>query len=393
MTSPLLSPPLPDHDDGPAPPRRTMRPPRSLAVLLVVSALIGGGTSAAVLVATGATDGGTTTTTTVERTASTSSGGLDAGALYAGAAAGVVDITAKPSSSSSSAAPFGGGAPQQSQSTATGTGFVVDNAGHIVTAAHVVDGASSVTVKLQDGTTRDATVLGKDDATDIAVLKIDASGLTLHPLKLGSSSSIGVGEPVAAVGDPFGYDRSISTGIVSGVDRTISAPNGFTVAHAIQTDAAVNPGNSGGPVLNANGEVIGIVDQIATDGSAQQSSGVGFAVPIDLVASSLKTLEAGGRVEHAYLGVSTGDSSSAPAGAAVSSVASGGPAARGGLHAGDVVTAFDGTTIAGSNDLVAAIATHRPGDKVQLTVKRGSSTEHLTVTLGTQPTQAASNGR
>ena len=150
-------------------------------------------------------------------------------------------------------------------------------------------------------------MLGQDDATDVAVIKIDPSGLTLHPLTLGSSSSVGVGDDVAAIGDPFGYARSISTGIVSGVDRTIKAPNGFTIAHALQTDAAMNPGNSGGPVLNADGQVIGIADQIATDGSADQSSGVGFAVPIDLVKSALTTLKSGGTVEHAYVGVATGD--------------------------------------------------------------------------------------
>jgi putative serine protease PepD len=340
-------------------------------VLLVTSALLGGGVTAGVLVATGATSGGTTTTatTTIERTAS-ATGGINAGALYSSNAAGVVDITTR---------------------SGSGTGFVLDTSGHIATAAHVVDGTSSVTVKLQDGTTRAATVLGKDDATDIAVLKIDASGLTLHPLTLGSSASVDVGDQVAAIGDPFGYDRSISTGIISGVDRTIQAPNGFTVAHALQTDAAVNPGNSGGPVLDANGNVIGIVDQIATDGGADQSSGVGFAVPIDLVKSSLKTLEAGGHVTHAYLGVATADSSSGTAGAGVSSVAAGGPAAAGGLRAGDVVTAFDGTRITSSTDLVAAIATHKPGDQVQVTVRRGSSTEQLTVKLGTQPTQASSN--
>ena len=387
MTSSLLTPP--PEQWSPPPPRTPRRRTGPLAALLVTAALLGGATSAGVLVATGATRDAATTTT-IQRAASTTSGGLDASALYANTAAGVVDITAK-STSTASPTPFGG-APQQSGSTATGTGFVVDTNGHIVTAAHVVDGASSVSVKLQDGTTRTATVLGKDDATDIAVLKIDASGLTLHPLTLGSSSTIDVGTQVAAIGDPFGYARSLSTGIVSGVDRTIQAPNGFTVAHAIQTDAAVNPGNSGGPVLDANGSVIGIVDQIATDGSAQQSSGVGFAVPIDLVKSSLKTLEAGGQVKHAYLGVSTADGSSGAAGAAVSSVAAGGPAAGGGLRAGDIVTAFDGTSVGSSTDLVAAIATHQPGDHVQLTVRRGSNTEHLTVTLGTQPTQAASNG-
>ena len=202
----------------------------------------------------------------------TTSGGLDASSVYASAAPGVVDIAVD---------------------NGSGTGFVVDKDGHIVTAAHVVNGANSISVKFQDGTTRKATVLGQDDATDVAVIKIDPSGLTLHPLTLGSSASVGVGDDVAAIGDPFGYARSISTGIVSGVDRTIKAPNGFTVAHAIQTDAAMNPGNSGGPVLNADGQVVGIADQIATDGSADQSAGVGFAVPIDLVKSALDDAQVG----------------------------------------------------------------------------------------------------
>jgi putative serine protease PepD len=324
-------------------------------------------------------------TTTVERVATTTSsskpGGLNPSALYASTAAGVVDITSK-STSSAPSGPFGG-VPQQSQSTATGTGFVVDRQGHIVTAAHVVDGASSVTVRLQDGTTRKATVLGKDDANDIAVLGIDASGLKLHPLTLGSSASVGVGAAVAAIGDPFGYARSLSTGIVSGVDRTIQAPNGFTVAHAIQTDAAMNPGNSGGPVLDANGNVIGIADQIATDGNADQSSGVGFAVPVDLVKSTLKTLESGGRVQHAYLGIGTGDAASG--GATLSSVVGGGPASAAGLRAGDVVTSIGGTTVSSANDLVAAVAARKPGDRVAVTVRRGTQTLHVNVTLGTQP--------
>ena len=204
----------------------------------------------------------------------------------------MVDITSRGvTTTSGGGSPFGG--PSQSQSTATGTGFVVDGKGHIVTAAHVVDGASSITVKFQDGTTRTAKLLGKDNATDVAVLSVDPSGLTLHPLALGSSASLDVGDQVAAIGDPFTYERSLSTGIVSGLDRTISAPNGFTVAHAIQTDAALNPGNSGGPVLDAGGKVIGIVDQIATNGSSDTSSGVGFAVPIDLVRSELSTARGG----------------------------------------------------------------------------------------------------
>jgi putative serine protease PepD len=197
---------------------------------------------------------------------------------------------------------------------------------------------------------------------------------------------------VAAIGDPFGYERSISTGIVSGVDRTIQAPNGFTVAHAIQTDAAINPGNSGGPVLDAGGTVVGIADQIATGGGADQSSGVGFAVPIDLVKSALKTLESGGQVRHAYLGIASADSPTGTKGATISSVTPGGPAAGAGIRAGDVVTQIGGTAVADSNDLVAAIAAHQPGDKVDVTVKRGSGTQHLTITLGTQPTRAGAGG-
>jgi putative serine protease PepD len=236
-------------------------------------------------------------------------------------------------------------------------------------------------------------VLGTDEATDVAVLSVDPSGLTLHPLALGSSASLAIGDRVAAIGDPFTYDRSLSTGVVSGLDRTISAPNGFTVAHAIQTDAALNPGNSGGPVLDASGLVIGIVDQIATNGSSQTSSGVGFAVPIDLVRSELSKLEAGQTARHAYFGVSTSDLGTGTVGALIHSVSSSGPAASAGLRSGDVVTRIGSAAIKGTNDLVAAVAAHAPGDRVQVTVKRGSSTRTVTVTFGTQPTQAAQSGQ
>ena len=387
----------------PAPPGRGGRGPRrrGLALLLILTALGGGVAGAGLLLLTGAGDGTTTTTTTVTEAttaaaaqrsdASNASGGLDARTLYANANPGVVDITSRGiSSSGGGASPFGG---SNQSATATGTGFVVDGRGHIVTAAHVVEGASSISVKFQDGTTRTAKVLGTDEATDVAVLSIDPSGLTLHPLALGSSASLSIGDEVAAIGDPFTYDRSLSTGVVSGLDRTISAPNGFTVAHAIQTDAALNPGNSGGPVLDASGRVIGIVDQIATNGSSQTSTGVGFAVPIDLVRSELSKLEAGQTVRHAYLGVSTSDLGTGTAGALIQSVSSSGPAASAGLRSGDVVTRIGSAAIKGTNDLVAAVAAHAPGDRVQVTVKRGSSTQTVTVTLGTQPTQAAQSGQ
>jgi putative serine protease PepD len=365
----------------------------------MLSALLGGGVSAGVVAATGVMGNGAAPTTTVisgQSAASSSSGdgvtaGLDAQALYAGTSAGVVDITAKGvSSANTQTSPFGGAAPQ-SQSTATGTGFVIDGAGDIVTASHVVDGASSITITLQDGVTRTAKLLGKDDATDIAVLKIDAAGLTLHPLKLASSASLNVGDAVAAIGDPFGYARSISTGIVSGVDRTIDAPNGFTVAHAIQTDAALNPGNSGGPLLNAAGEVVGIADQIATGGS-DQNAGVGFAVPINLVTAELAKLKAGQTVSHAYLGVATSGTSTGTPGATVGTLTSGGPADHAGFRAADVITNFGGATITNANDLVAAIADHQPGDRVKVTARRGSQTIEMTVTLGTQPAQPTAGG-
>jgi putative serine protease PepD len=404
MSNSLLSPPPPsppgDRDPGPPgdshPPRGGRGPARrAIALLVVLTAILGGGAGAGLVLATGAGERTATTTVTEPATTtgtgdSSSSTGLNASALYAGTAAGVVDITSRGVTSPASDTPFG--APQQSESTATGTGFVVDGEGHIVTAAHVVDGASSISVKFQDGTTRTAKLLGKDDATDVAVLSVDAAGLTLHPLALGSSASLDIGDQVAAIGDPFTYERSLSTGIVSGLDRTISAPNGFTVAHAIQTDAALNPGNSGGPVLDASGKVIGIVDQIATNGSSQTSSGVGFAVPIDLVKSELSELEAGKSVSHAYLGVSTSTADTSTAGALVQSVSSGGPAADAGLRSGDIVTAIGTSTIQGTNDLVAAIASHHPGDRVEVTVRRGSQTVKVTVTLGTQPTQATSSG-
>jgi putative serine protease PepD len=270
--------------------------------------------------------------------------------------------------------PFG--PPSQSQTTAAGSGSVIDGQGRILTAAHVVQGASSIKVNFQDGTTRTARLLGADQSTDIALLKVDPSGLTLHPLALGSSNSLSVGDALAVIGDPFQYSRSLSTGVVSGLDRTIGATNGFSIAHAIQTDASLNPGNSGGPVLDAKGRLVGIADQIAT-------------VPIDLVKSELSQLESGAQVSHAYLGIETGNSSDGN-GALVGAVQGGGPAAAAGLKKGDVVTAFDGSAIHGSNDLVAAITAHRPGDKVKLTVRRGSSSVDVTATLATQPRQATS---
>jgi putative serine protease PepD len=370
----------------------TKRKSRFTALLAATALFVGSIGTAAAFKLTGSLGTTVVHNTTVQGSGKTGSGtNLDvttASSLYTSASPGVVDITAK-GTTTQSQGPFG--TPQSAQSTASGSGFVTDTQGHVVTAAHVVENASSITVQFQDGTTRTAQVLGSDQATDIAVLKVDPTGLTLHPLSLGSSSGLKVGDSVAAIGDPFGYDRSFSTGVVSGLDRTVSAPNGFTVAHAVQTDAAINPGNSGGPMLDANGNVIGIVDQIATGGSSDQNSGVGFAIPSDLVKSELATLEAGKQVQHAYIGVATSESGTS--GALVQQVVAGGPASAAGLKARDTVTAIDGKKVNGSSDLVAVVAAHKPGDKLTLTVRRNGSTVQLTVTLGVQPkTSPASTG-
>jgi S1-C subfamily serine protease len=372
-----------------------------------------------VLFAAGALGGGSGKTVTTIREAAattrtvadtTSAGGQSDEELYESTSPGVVEIkaTIKEGSSASEAeagqSPFGesgtpegyggempegfGAEPETSESMATGSGFEVDDEGTVVTAAHVVDEATSVKVILEDGTTRAAEVLGVDDASDLAVIRFDPEGAELHPLELGDSAALRVGASVAAIGAPFEYAWSFSTGIISGLERTIEAPNGFTVSHAIQTDAAVNPGNSGGPLLDAEGDVIGVVDQIATDGSADQSSGVGFAVPSNLVAAELEQLEAGETVEHAYLGVATSSSGEAVVGAEVAEVVGGSPAAEAGLEQGDVITELDGEPIDDTEDLVAAIAAHEPGEEVGMKVERGSKSLSVKARLGTQPAES-----
>jgi S1-C subfamily serine protease len=387
------------------------------AATIVAAWLAGGLLVVGVLFATGALPGGSTTkVTTVKEAAATTtvadtSGGdtTAAEALYESTSPGVVEIKATISGSSTETqtSPFGetegyGGSPEgfgeapegfgqeseTAESMATGSGFIVDEEGTVVTAAHVVDEASAVKVILQDGSVRSAEVLGVDDATDVAVIRFDPEGLELQPLELGDSSGVKVGASVAAIGAPFEYAWSFSTGIVSGLDRTIEAPNGFTVSHAIQTDAAVNPGNSGGPLLDSEGDVIGVVDQIATDGSADQSSGVGFAVPSNLVASELEQLEAGETVAHAYLGVSTGTASEGTPGAQVAEVVQGSPAAEAGLQEGDLITALGEEEITSTEDLVAAIAAREPGETVTLEIERDSRATSVKVTLGTQPAES-----
>jgi S1-C subfamily serine protease len=254
-----------------------------------------------------------------------------------------------------------------------------------------------------------AEVKGVDTATDVAVLKVDPSDVKdLTPIPLGDSSKAQVGDPVIAIGNPFGYSRTVTTGIVSGLQRQIQAPNGFTINNVIQTDASINPGNSGGPLLDANGRVIGINSQIAT-GGGQGSVGIGFAVPINTAKRLLPDLKAGETIERAYLGVQMQRVTEqlaedlnlgADHGALIVSVTPGSPAAKAGLRGGrtetaqgipaggDVIVAIDGKEMRTEDAVAAAVATHRPGDKVEVEYYRGNDKKTVTVELTKRPANA-----
>jgi putative serine protease PepD len=298
--------------------------------------------------------------------------GTTIGEAYERVADGVVEIAVAGSPASS---PFGGG-----QTEGVGAGFVLDDEGNIVTNDHVVDGADSVTVTFASGEEAEATLVGEDASTDIAVLHVDLPAAELEPLTLGSSAGLAVGDALIAVGSPFGLEGTVTSGIVSALGRTIDAPNGYPITGAIQTDAAINPGNSGGPLLDAAGDVVGVNVQIASESGG--NDGVGFAVPIDTVKQVVSQLVSGESVEHAYLGVSL---TSANGGATIAEVQDGSPAAEASLASGDVVTAVDDTPVASAEDLSAAVAAHAPGDSVTLAVTRAGESVAIEVTLGVRP--------
>jgi S1-C subfamily serine protease len=299
--------------------------------------------------------------------------------------------------------------------TATGSGFVIDTEGHLLTNNHVVEGADRIQVKLGDSeTAHTATVVGTDPATDLALLDVEAPAGQLHPLALGRSSDMEVGDPVVAIGNPFGLDRTVTSGIVSALQRQIEAPDGFSITNVIQTDAAINPGNSGGPLINADGEVIGINSQIATGGGGNGNVGIGFAIPIDTVRAEIHELETTGEVEHAFIGISGGTITPELAkainlpvseGVIVQSVVEGGPAAKAGIEGGstsatidgaevslggDVITAVDGKKVAGMEEIVEIVNEADPGDELELTILRDGSTKTATVTLGDRPASVES---
>jgi S1-C subfamily serine protease len=385
-----------------------------------VSALIGGGIVVAVIAAAGGLSSSQKTVTVVQQAspiapsnASQQSTGLTPHQIYEKDAPGVAYVTSTIVRQSES--PFGlsGGESQQQQGTATGSGFVINSDGTILTNYHVVENAVKVTVSFEHGKTVEAKVVGKDPSNDLAVLRIPTEGLTMHVLTLGDSSKAEVGDPVLAIGNPFGLDRTLTTGVISALQREITAPNGFTISNVLQTDAPINPGNSGGPLLNEAGEVIGINSQIETGGSGGGSVGIGFAVPINTAKSELTQLEKGGTVRAAYLGVSTltidGSLSAlnlpVKQGALVETVEGGTPAAKAGIRGGnlevqtsggkvavggDVVVAIDGKTIANAEDLTTVIGSKKPGDTISVEVLRATgkgSYEHKTlkVTLAARP--------
>ncbi len=330
--------------------------------------------------------------------------------IYRSDGQGVAFIEAtQPAEGQSLLSPFG---EPEGGGTATGSGFLIDSEGHIVTNSHVVDGASRIEVKLgSSDTTYTAERVGNDPTTDVALLKVDASASQLHPLALGDSSKVHVGDPVVAIGNPFGLDRTVTSGIVSALQREIQAPSGFSIEHVIQTDAAINPGNSGGPLINAAGQVIGINSQIQTGGS-NGNVGIGFAVPINTARNVVRQIEEHGKVKHAFLGISgasiTPDLAHAlnlPAqeGVLVQEVVKGGPADSAGIKGGttsatinganvvlggDIIAEVDGKKVSAMDDVINAVDAAEPGDALAVTVLRGGSTKTLTVTLGDRPASA-----
>ena len=373
-----------------------------------------------VAIGTGLVDAGggsTTTTTTVPASApqtalaSNDSGkALSVNQIYSQDSPGVVYITAERSAQTSPANPFG----QSQGGTATGSGFVIDNDGHILTNNHVVAGSDNVTVRVggEDGQTFDAKIVGTDPSTDVAVLEVDSGSDQLQPLELGSSSGVEVGDPVVAIGNPFGLDRTATAGIVSAVQRQIDAPNGFTIENAIQTDAPINPGNSGGPLLDAEGKVIGINSQIESGGQSEGNVGIGFAVPIDTAQEIAQQLIADGKVEHAFMGISGADLTpqiadvlnlDANSGVLVQAVVPDSPADKAGIQVGDatvtvdgqriraggdVITEVDGNPVSGMDDVIAAVDAKQPGDSLQLTLLHDGDTRTVTVGLADRPAQA-----
>ena len=392
---------------------RTLLTPRR-AVELIVAAVAGG----AIVLGGAAALGKLDATHTVVREAAGSSAPEPASFaqtahrsihdIYEAAAPGVVHITAT-TKTRTPADPFFGIPGATGEQTAVGSGFVIDKSGHIITNDHVVAGASDVRVSFSDNESMKARIVGVDPATDVAVLQVAAPSRALHPMPLGNSDDVQVGDEVIAIGNPLGYDRSVTSGIVSAVGRSIQAPNQIsTIGHAIQTDAALNHGNSGGPLLNADGEVIGVNAQIAPSASGA-NIGIGFAIPINTVREVAAELIKHGKVEHSFLGIEVKAIDPAIArifhlsvqhGLMVARVIAGTGAQKAGLRGGtssvtvdgetwraggDIIVSADGQTVDSIDRLRDLIGEKKPGDSVKLGIYRGNKKMTVSVKLGRQP--------
>jgi S1-C subfamily serine protease len=392
---------------------RTLLPSRAVGV--IAAALLGGGVALGGAAALGKL--GDRTTIIREEAAPTSvapaafqSGRRESiNAIYRASAPGVVHIETTTRLAQQQDPFFGNPFGTAQTQRALGSGFVIDKAGHIVTNYHVVRGANAIQVSFSNNERFKAKLVGIDPSTDIAVLKVGVKARALKALPLGNSDSVRVGDQVIAIGNPFGLDRSVTAGIVSAVQRRIEAPNRLSISHVIQTDAALNHGNSGGPLLNAQGQVVGVNAQIETGGVGQGNVGIGFAIPINTVKDVVAQLIAHGKVEHAFLGIEGKTLTPSIArlfhlpvssGVLVATVRPGSGAALGGLKAatnevtvegeswpagGDVIVKIDGEPVPTVERLVDVIASKQPGDEIDVEIVRGSSHQALTVKLGRQP--------
>lgn len=385
---------------------------------LVAVALLGGLVALGGVALTGDLGGGTTTVVNtspspVAAAPVATDNGLSVREIYSHAASGVVQITSTSGSADNpSASPVPSGQSPAQPQQALGSGFVIDKAGHIVTNYHVIEGADQIEVSFSNRDTMRATLVGSDPSTDIAVLRVEASSRGLTPLEFGDSGYVRVGDPVVAIGNPFGLARTATAGIVSAVqERTITAPNGYPIDHVIQTDAPINPGNSGGPLLNARAQVIGVNSQISTAQGANGNVGIGFAVPSNTVKAVVAQLVSTGKVDRAFLGISgstvTEDLARVfrlpvDAGVLVETVGEGTAAAKAGLKAGtdttvvagesytlggDLIVAVGGKRVASLEQLRDLLADHKPGETVKLQFYRGSKSMTADVKLGRQPAQ------